>query len=466
MEKVTEVFKNIAMGSLTNAFKDINPRRLSLQSDLRQSGLTYRKVLIESVEKIFKEKMGHKEGSTFSYQEVNGFDFNVGKSSVELKASLISPKTFEAQYVIEEPEVLAYLRKVLFITYWPVIISEITNKIAIDNTSNADAFAVLTSQLQDIVEERFPLVSVELPPEIYQLLIATFLRFKSYRPYFKGSVNKKFRDFLTSFLKGEVSKVGKGAKEGSHLFFHGLHYHFDDSLRMLNDRGLGTSGVCVYNYFGRVEHRPLARSTGLELIRMNAKNRYGHITGEDISMVFDSLCIEYSTRESQNVYKDIPNYLNFSDLKDEWHIGENKSKEFATTCMNITKSGFFVPPHSETLADETLRDQIKAEMYFPIIMYLMYKGFAFLSSWVRSYDYRDNCEFWTLPRVWTHIDGALPILVAENIENLYSFTLIARVIEADSVVLELTANEMINPEVVRRKANLAAESLALSLSIG
>lgn len=466
MEKVTEVFKNIAMGSLTSAFKDINPRRLSLQSDLRQSGSTYRKVLTESVEKIFKEKMSHKEGSTFSYKEVNGFNFNSAKNSIELKASLVSPKTFEAQYVIEEPEVLAYLRKVLFITYWPVIISEIANKIAIGNTNNADALVILTSQLQDIVEERFPLVSAELPPEIYQLLIATFLRFNSCRPYLKGSVNKKFREFLARFLKGEVSKVGKGAKEGSHLFFHDLGYHFDGSLCMLNDQNLSTSTIRVYRYFGKVEHRPLAKSTGLELIQMNAKNRYGHIVGEDISMIFDPLCIENSTRESQNVYKDIPSYLNFSDLKDEWHIGENKSKEFAIACMNITKSGFFVPPHSGTLTDETLRDQIKAEMYLPIIMYLMYKGFAFLSSWVRSCDYRDNCEFWILPRVWTHIDGALPILVTEDLENLFSFAPIASVVNADSVVLELTANEMINPEVVRRKANLAAESLALSLSIG
>ena len=466
MEKVTEVFKNIAMGSLVRAFEDVNPRRLGLQFDLRQSGSTYRKVLTESVEKIFKEKMNHEEGSVFSYQDVKGFDFNVAKNSVEFNASLVSPKTFEAQYTIEDSSVLAYLRKVLFITYWPTIIPEVANKIAINNTNNADALVVLTSQLQDIVEEKFPLVSVELPPEIYQLLIATFLRFNSYRPYLKGSVNKKFRDFLTSFLKGEVSKVGKGAKEDSHLFFHGLDYHFDDSLRMLNDRGLGTSAIWAYRYFGKIEHRPLAKATGLELINMNAKNRYGHITGEDISMIFDSACIDNSIRESQNVYKDIPSYLNFLDLKDEWHIGENKSKEFAIACMNITKSGFFVPPHSETLIDETLRDQIKAEMYLPIIMYLMYKGFAFLSSWVRSYDYRIDCEFWTLPRVWTHIDGPLPILVAENVRNLYSFAPIASVINADTVVFELTANEMINPEIVRRKANLAAESLALSLSIG
>ena len=82
------------------------------------------------------------------------------------------------------------------------------------------------------------------------------------------------------------------------------------------------------------------------------------------------------------------------------------------------------------------------------------------------YDYRDNCEFWTLPRVWTHIDGALPIMVTEDVENLYSFAPIASVVNADSVVLELTANEMISPETVRRKANLAAESLAISLSIG
>lgn len=466
MEKVTKVFKNIAMGSLARAFEDINPRRLSLQSDLRQSGLTYRKILIESVEKIFKEKMNHKEGSIFAYQKVKGFDFNVAKNSVELNASLVSLKVFEAQYVVEDPAVLAYLRNVLFITYWPTIVSEVANKIAIDNTNNADALAVLTSRLQEIVEEKFPLVSAELPSEIYQLLIATFLRFNSYRPYIKGSANKKFREFLTKFLNGEVSKVGKGAKEGSHLFFHDLAYQFDESLQMLNDRNLGTSRIGVYRYFGEIDHRPLAKSAGLELIRMNSKNRYGHIIGEDISMIFDPLCIEYSSRESQNIYKDIPNYLNFSDLKDEWHIGENKSKEFAVTCMNITKSGFFVPPHSGTLADEALKDQIKAEMYFPIIMYLMYKGFAFLTSWVRSYVNYDNCEFYTLPRVWTHIDGALPIMVTEDVENLYSFAPIASVVNADSVVLELTANEMISPETVRRKANLAAESLAISLSIG
>ena len=466
MEKVTTLFKNVAMGSLTKAFEDINPRRLSLQSDLRQSGSTYRRTLVESVEKIFKEKMNNQDGLVMTHSDVSGFNFNTAENSIRFDASLVSPKTFEAQYVVESPEMLAYLRNILFITYWPVIVSEIANKILIEAMDKSEALAIFPERLEEIVQDNYPLLHETLPSEIYRLLIATFLRMNSYRIYTKGSINNKFREFLKKFLKGEITKVAKGAKEGNHLFFHDLRYQNDDSLYMIDGHGVAIGAIGTYRYFGKVDHRPLARSTGIEMIQMNAKNRYGHIIGEDISMIFDPSSLEFSSREAQSIYHYLPSYLNFTDLKDEWHIAEDKSKEFVISCMNITKSGLFVSPESGPLADEALRDQIKGEMFMPIIMYLMYKGYAFLHSWVRSYDYRAHCEFWTMPRVWTHIDGSLPILVTEDVDNLMPFAPIASVLKADDVKLELTANEMINPEVVRRKANLAAESLALSLSIG
>ena len=473
MDKVITAYKNVCMGALTMAIKDISPHKMSLKSTVEKSKATYKNVLRQAITVKLAEELALDDPKNVSFTyNMTGFDFRSSINVCSFRPKLRSPikiSAKEKKQINTSSEEAGFYKRMLLIAALPLLIQKYGSKFLKDKArqeiSRRGEMEIETFRtLIDEALDRYSDVSESFPGNIDYLLAMFMSKLKHYGTMLKDVCHLDVSN-IDAFLRSEINEFGVGINvEGFEFSPNNIEYGMEVNAVNSSMKGIASIISLLWGYKlisnNSMNFADLIRteSSGVsgkpfgffQLPIMNIKN----FNWKTVSYQAYS----YGHTISDSVFKS-SNMANFKRLQNE-----PQYLEVVKMSMDLTKSGFFVNPEAEN-KEELLKSQIKSEIDAPLFLHVFGPAWNAIYGMSAFSDYYANIEFFEIvPTFYTEEERNKEYFVLKDRDNYLNNASAVISKTGTSSTLEIKANDMLNPEKVKEFICSAANQMAFSLS--